>query len=105
MVGEFAPSMSDIGFSESRKEPKDRVVEDSEHLRRMSHSYLSMIFLQGDIASMMQSIFNGTITNDKICMSRVRQMQWKPARAKRRDEIQYPSEGNETERFPQEDTH
>ncbi len=32
-------------------------------------------------------------------------MQWKPTRAKRRDEINYPSEGNETERFPQEDTH
>src|SRR5213082_1127476 len=53
----------------------------------------------------MQAIFNGTITHDKFCLSRVRQVQWKPARAARRDEIPYPSEGNETDVFPQEDRH
>ena len=39
-------------------------------------------------------------------MSRVRQIQWKPAaRAARKDEIPYPSEGNKAEKLPQEDTH
>jgi hypothetical protein len=32
-------------------------------------------------------------------------MQWKSAHTARRDEIKYPSEENETEQFPQEDTY
>src|SRR6266567_1070106 len=59
------------------------------------------IFSHGHIFDVMQAVFNGTITNDKFCMSRMKQMQWKPARAKGKDAIKYPSEGNETERFPQ----
>jgi hypothetical protein len=38
-------------------------------------------------------------------MSRLRQIHLVPARPARRDEVTYPSEGNETEWFPQEDTH
>ncbi len=53
----------------------------------------------------MQAILNGTITNDKFCMSRVRQMQLMPARPARKSEVKYPSEGNEMDCFPQEDTH
>jgi hypothetical protein len=53
----------------------------------------------------MQTIFNGTITNDKFCLSRLRQIDRVRARSAKRDEITYPSEGNEMECFPQEDTH
>ncbi len=49
VIGKFVPGMRDIGFSLSSKEPKDRVVEDSEHLRRMPHAYLGMILSQDDI--------------------------------------------------------
>src|SRR5258708_1718292 len=53
----------------------------------------------------MRTVLNGTITNDKFCMSRLRQIQLVPARPARRGEVTYPSEGNEMEWFPQEDTH
>jgi hypothetical protein len=66
---------------------------------------LTAIFPKRHVTSPMEAILNGTITNDKFCLSRVRQVQWKPAREASRDEIPYPSEGNETDRFPQEDTH
>jgi hypothetical protein len=97
--------MSDVGHALACQYSQHGVVEDGKQVRSMTHTKLGMILMQRGIASMVQAILNGTITNDKFCMSRVRQMQWKPARAKRRDEIKYPSEGNETERFPQEDTH
>ena len=44
MIGEFASGLSNIGGPEPRKQPKDGVVEDSEHLRRMTHAPLCMIF-------------------------------------------------------------
>src|SRR5215471_2548848 len=53
----------------------------------------------------MQAILDGTITNDKFCMSRVRQKQWKPGRVLSGNEVTYPLEGNEMERVPQEDGH
>ena len=44
MRGEFAASMSDIGLPLSSEQAKDRVVKDGEHLRRMTHTQLRMIF-------------------------------------------------------------
>src|ERR1700730_14210211 len=56
-------------------------------------------------------ILNGTITNDKFCMSRRGRLQlswWRlslRARNAASKEVTYPSEGNNTECCSQEDTH
>ncbi len=71
---------------------------------------LASIFAQRFIATVMQTIFNGTITNDKICLSRMAQLQlswWRlPLRARvpvTPHEV-YPPETNEPARSHQEDT-
>ena len=94
-----------IADTEDIEQGQQETLEQRQDAGSLALADLTGIFAQRHVAPPMQPVFNGTITNDKFCMSRVKQMQWKPARAKRRDEIKYPSEGNETERFPQEDTH
>ena len=55
--------------------------------------------------------FNGTITNDKFCMSRTGHLRlswWRlPLRAREKvtQAVEYPSEGNNVERCLQEETH
>src|SRR5437764_13161489 len=55
--------------------------------------------------------FNGTITNDKFCLSRTGRLRlswWRlPLRAREKvtQVVEYPSEGNNLERCLQEDTH
>jgi hypothetical protein len=46
LIGECASGLSNIGGSLSRKQPKDGVVENSEHLRGMAQTQLGMIFSQ-----------------------------------------------------------
>jgi hypothetical protein len=94
-----------IGHPQEIEQSQQKTVEHSQHPGRIALSHLTMIFAQGDIPSPMQAIFNGTITNDKICLSRLRQIQRVPARPIRKAEVTDPSERNELERFPQEDTH
>jgi hypothetical protein len=62
VIGKIAPGMSDIGLTSSSKEAKHDIVEDRQHFRRMAQTNLSMIFLHGDIASMMQPILNAPMT-------------------------------------------
>lgn len=52
----------------------------------------------------MQAVLNGTITNDKFCLSRLRQIQWMPVRPAGEKKVQYPFETNMTNGFSQEDT-
>jgi hypothetical protein len=63
MRGKIAPGMSDIGLTLSSKESKHDIVEDRQHFRRMAHTNLSVVFLHGDIASMMQPILNAPMTS------------------------------------------
>jgi hypothetical protein len=63
MIGKIAPGMSDIGLTLSSKESKHDIVEDRQHFRRMAHTNLSVVFLHGDIASMMQPILNAPMTS------------------------------------------
>ena len=62
MIGKIAPGMSDIGLTLSSKESKHDIVEDRQYFRRMAHTNLSVVFVQGDIASMMQPILNAPVT-------------------------------------------
>ena len=63
MRGKIAPGMSDIGLTLSSKESKHDIVEDRQHFRRMAQTNLSVVFLHGDIASMMQPILNAPMTS------------------------------------------
>jgi hypothetical protein len=52
----------------------------------------------------MEAIFNGTITHDKFCMSRMKQFQIAPARKLEAREVSYPSETTRGERLSEEET-
>lgn len=62
------------------------------------------IFSQGHIFDVMQAIFNGIITNDKFCMSRIKALQISPARKLETQEIQYPSKTGTGECLSEEET-
>jgi hypothetical protein len=103
MRTEMAQSRSRIGHAEPVQQGEHSTIESGERFRSACQPNLAGIFSQRHIAPIMQAVLNGTITNDKFCMSRVRQRQLRPACAVRRDEVAYPSEGNEMELIPQED--
>ena len=63
MIGEIASGVSHIGFSLSGKESKNDIVEDSQHFWRVAHTTLCVIFLHGDISSMVQTILNSPMTS------------------------------------------
>ena len=56
---------------------------------------LTRIFTERHVPPPMQAIFNGIITNDKFCLSRIRHLPKMPARKGFAQEIQYPSEATE----------
>ena len=62
------------------------------------------IFSQGHIFDVMQAIFNGTITNDKFCMSRIGQLQPLSAHKLVAQEVNFPSEVSEVKCSPREKT-
>src|SRR5579871_909981 len=53
----------------------------------------------------MQTVFNGIITNDKFCMSRVSQLHQISARPMGKGGVACSLEENVREGFPQEETH
>ncbi len=70
-----------------------------------------LVVVQTQIFGVFKLFLNGTITNDKFCMSRAGRLRlswWRlPLRAREAviQAVEYPSEGTNTERCPQEDTH
>jgi hypothetical protein len=70
----------------------------------MARAKARTVFPKGDIPHVVRAIVNGTITNDKFCMSRMRQFQFLPARKVVTQEVHYPSESNAGERSFQEET-
>jgi len=105
LSGKNAHLRADIGDTQKIHQSQHGAIEDRQHRGSAANAHQRLIFFEGGIATPVKAIFNGTITNDKFCMSRVRQMQQKPAGTARRDEIYYPSVRNETEQFSQEETH
>ncbi len=65
----------------------------------------TVIFSHRDIFDVMQAIFNGTITNDKFCMSRIGQLLPLSARKLVTQEVNFPSEVSEVKCSPQEEIH
>ena len=105
LIGELATSLSKIGAPMPSNQTYGHIIVANEQMASVAHSQLRVIFAQGRIASIVQAILNETITNDKFCTGRMRQLQLVPTRPAGRDEIKYPSEVNEMECSPQEDIH
>jgi len=63
------------------------------------------IFGKGHIAPIVESVFNGIITNDKFCLSQIRHVPKISARKGFPQEIQYPSEATEEIRCPKVEIH
>ena len=105
LSGKQAHLGTHVGDAQTIHQSENSTVQSGEDIGSAANAHQRLIFFEGGIASPMKAIFNGTITNDKFCLSRLRQVQWKSACAARKDEVLYPSEGNKTDRFPQEDRH
>jgi hypothetical protein len=105
MRGEVASRSGDLGRPLTVDERDHQGAESGQNLRSLTSPQSRAILAEADITHVVQAIFNGTITNDKFCMSRLRWIHLVSAHPARRDEVPYPSEGNEMECFPQEDTH
>jgi hypothetical protein len=71
----------------------------------MTHTELGMILTQCGIASMVQPILNGIITNDKFCLSRMKQLPKRAAKGGFPQERQYPSEAIEEIDCPKVEKH
>ena len=56
MIGEIAPGVSYMRFSESRKETKNDVVENGQHFWRVAHAQLGVILLHGHVSPMMHAV-------------------------------------------------
>jgi hypothetical protein len=60
----------DIGDLAKIEKSEHKGIENREHMRSRAFANLTRILLQRDISTVMETIFNGTITNDKFCLSR-----------------------------------
>src|SRR5690348_6943343 len=68
-------------------------------------AHATLIFSESNVEDPMQAIFNGIITNDKFCMSRMKPFQLSHAHKLETHEVQYPSETSRGERLSEEETH
>src|SRR6266496_1498646 len=84
-----------------------------QHIRRsvsIKHNWI-LTYREIDGIAATLGLLNGTITNDKFCMSRTGHLRlswWRlPLRAREKvtQAVEYPSEGNNVERCLQEETH
>ena len=72
-----------------------QIAQRGHDLRSRAGVQAGAIFAKGDVAHIMQAIFNGIITNDKFCLSRIKHLPKMSARKGFPREIQYPSEATE----------
>lgn len=86
---------SDVANSEPIHQTEHRTIELSEQTGNRSPTCLTPIFPQAHVSTIMQAIFNGLITNDKFCLSRMRYLPKKAARGGFPQERQYSSEAIE----------
>src|SRR5947199_5369359 len=61
----------------------------------MAESHARFVFAKGQVKHPMHTVFNGIITNDKFCLSRIKHLPKMSARKGFPREIQYPSEATE----------
>jgi hypothetical protein len=104
LISKLASSMSDVGHALACQYSQHGVVEDGKQVRSMPHTELGMILMQRGIASMVQAILNGTITNDKFCLSRVKPLPFVSARPRGTEKVEYPCGRNAGARSSQEET-
>src|SRR5579885_1013598 len=65
-------SARQMRFSSMDKAPNGSIIEQSQQMRSMPHTQLRTILIEGAVAPIMEPIFNGIITNDKFCLSRMK---------------------------------
>src|SRR5258708_31193816 len=88
-----APKLAcDIGNVMEIHQGQDQRIEHSEHLGDGGNTNAAPIFSQRHITTPVESIFNGIITNDKFCLSRMKHLPKMSARRGFPQEIQCPSE-------------
>ena len=81
-----------------------QIATSGQKLWRVSGAKTRAVFLEGDIADIMGAVFNGIITNDKFCMSRMKPLQISHARKLETHEIQYPSKTGPGECLSEEES-
>ena len=64
----------------------------------------AFVLTQGHIFDVMEAVFNGTITNDKFCMSRMKPFQISHARKLEAHEVHYPSKTSRGESLSEEES-
>src|SRR5437764_908464 len=87
--------LRDIGHPQEIQHGQQKTVEHSQNTGSVALADLTVIFTQRHIAAPMQAVFNGIITNDKFCLSRIRRLPKLSARKGFPQEIKYPSEAIE----------
>ena len=79
--------------------------QDDKVLLTVVLAHATGIFLKRDVEHPVEAIFNGIITNDKFCLSRIRHLPKMSARKGFPQEIQYPSEATEQVCCPKVEIH
>ncbi len=85
--------------------------QDPQQIPQGLHRLQEAVFHAAASLEYLMEVFNGTITNDKFCMSRTGRLQlswWRlPLRAREEvtNGVEYPSEGNTSDRVPEKETH
>lgn len=94
----------DVGNLTKIEKSEHKGIENGEHMRGRTLANLAGIFGKSAIAAVMQTIFNGTITNDKFCMSRVKPLPFVSARPRGNEKVEYPCGRNAGARSSQEES-
>ncbi|HLG63326.1 MAG TPA: hypothetical protein VKY19_15420 [Ktedonosporobacter sp.] len=92
---EAAHGLFDIGNLAKIEKSKNKGIENGKHMRRCPLTNLTGIFGKSPITTVMEAIFNGIITNDKFCLSRMKQLPKMSARKDFPKEVQSSSEAIE----------
>ena len=102
--GETPDLASDVRDLMQIHQREHHAIEHREHLGHKREADAATILPYGHIAAPVETIFNGIITNDKFCMSRIKHLPKASARKGFTQEIQYPSEATEQECCPKVET-
>ena len=81
-----------------------QIAQGRQELRSRASVQAGAVFAKGDVAHAMGPVFNGTITNDKFCLSRIEQLQPLSTRKLVTQEVNFPFEVTEVKCSPQEET-
>jgi len=61
LIGELAARFGEIGATLARDQSHDNIVENGEHLGRVAHAQLRVIFAQGAIPPIVQAILDAPL--------------------------------------------